>query len=151
MREYISSDLMKSHIDNYFDQVKAYGKFNIDGIEYEEEFPTITGLALFLGFSSVSSLTNLCNNPNYSDVIEYAKLRIENRYEKLLQKGVVTAKVALNKLGEWREDTNINHNFTFADMVAKAAKANRISDEMMESAKASVISVEIAKGVNESI
>jgi hypothetical protein len=101
---------MKTQIDLYFNSVRSTGSFFIDGNEYTEPEPSITGLALFLGFTSVAGLKAYIDNPDFSDIIEYALLRVENHYEHLLQKGVATAKIALKKIGGWDDDSGMHVN-----------------------------------------
>lgn len=52
--------------------------------EYYIRYPepaTITGLCLFLGFSSRQSFYDMSKDKNFKDVIDYASLMIQNKYE----------------------------------------------------------------------
>lgn len=46
---------------------------------------TITGLILALGFSSRQTFYNYLKKPDYSEILNRAKLRIENSYEAYLR------------------------------------------------------------------
>lgn len=63
---------------------KKTGRFEEECVR-DPEPPTVTGLALFLGFSSRQSLDDCAKlNKEYSDIIKRGKLRIEHGYEKRL-------------------------------------------------------------------
>lgn len=97
----ISPDVLRLQIDNYFDQIKLHGKFQVGFIEYDAPNPTITGLALFLGFSTTNHFQTYIERPEYTEHIQYALLRIENWYELSLQAGNKNALIGLKKLGDW--------------------------------------------------
>jgi len=90
-RRYETPEQMQEVIDAYFASVAR---------------PTITGLALALGFTSRQALVNYQGySPEFRDTVKRAKLRVEHEYEKLLLDP--TAKpaaviFALKNLG-WRE------------------------------------------------
>lgn len=68
--------------------------------------PTVTGLALALGFASRSSLINYQERPEFSDVVTRAKSRVEQYTEERLfdRDGVQGAKFSLaNNFGGWSE------------------------------------------------
>ena len=103
----IEPTVLKLQIDNYFEQIKLNKGFTRGVIFYDEEYPTITGLALFLGFSSVSYFKRYLERPEYEEIIKYGLLRVENRYEKLLQEGSKNAVAGLKKVGEWGDNPEI--------------------------------------------
>jgi hypothetical protein len=47
-------------------------------------YPTITGLALYLGFTSRQAILNYEEKPEFVDAIKEAKLRVEAAYEQAL-------------------------------------------------------------------
>lgn len=70
--------------------------------------PTITGLAIYLGFESRQSFYAYELKPAFSYTIKRARLFIENEYEELLQTGNVAGAIfALKNLG-WSDKTEID-------------------------------------------
>ena len=124
----ISAEELKLQVDDYFRRVEASGGFQIGQVVYTDRKPTLTGLALFLGFSSTSVFKKYKENPKYSDVIEYALLRVENRYEQLLQDGVTTAKIGLKRLGDWEDETSVTHKVTINDVIANIDMNRKTED-----------------------
>lgn len=75
--------------------------------------PQITGLTLFLGFQSRSSLDDYCKRTeDYSYIIKKAKLFVESGYEEMLQDGKMSAIFALKNMG-WKDRNE--HGFTDKD------------------------------------
>jgi len=73
------------------------------------EQPTITGLAIYLGFESRQSVYDYEKNGEFSYTIKRARLHIENSYEKeLLGKGVTGAIFALKNFG-WADKQEVDH------------------------------------------
>jgi len=71
----------------------------------DKEKPTITGLTLYLGFESRSSLDDYCGRTkDYSYIIKRAKLAIENAYE---IHGQTIDIFALKNMG-WRDNKDID-------------------------------------------
>lgn len=126
----ISEEQLKLQVDDYFRRVEEDGGFNIGIVKYTEKKPTLTGLAIFLGFSSTTAFKRYKENPKYADVIEYALLRVENRYEQLLQDGVSTAKIGLKRLGEWEDETSIVHKGQLLPDIIAAINKDRDTDDL---------------------
>ena len=124
----LTQEQLKLQVDDYFRRVEQDGAFQIGQVCYVEKKPTLTGLALFLGFSSTSAFKKYKENPEYAQVIEYALLRVENRYEQLLQDGVSTAKIGLKRLGEWEDETSVTHKVTLSDIVASINTERKTED-----------------------
>ena len=73
----------------------------------EHEKATITGLTLYLGFSSRSSLDNYADkSEEYLHIIKRAKLCVENSYE--LNGGTIDI-FALKNMG-WKDTQEIKHD-----------------------------------------
>ena len=73
------------------------------------EPPTVTGLALYLGFSSRQSLYDYAQKEKYSYIVEKAKTRVEHGYEVNLHSGSPTGAIfALKNMG-WKDrvDTDL--------------------------------------------
>lgn len=73
-------------VDEYFEKwVKKKNVKNKDWSTSEIEFPTITGLCLYLGFASKYSFYDYQELPEFSQSVKKARTRIEQHYEELLQ------------------------------------------------------------------
>jgi hypothetical protein len=70
---------------------------------------TITGLTLFLGFQSKSSLDDYCkDSEEFAFIIKKAKLLVEHNYEKGLHEEYPTGKIfALKQMG-WRDKQDVD-------------------------------------------
>lgn len=105
-------EVMQAKIDEYFkncpDKVtlSCFDKNNGEWVEYNKITPTISGLALFLGFCSRSAFYEYENKyPEFQDTIKKARFRIENEYEKQLYNDKCTGAIfALKNLG-WKDKT----------------------------------------------
>lgn len=104
----IEPEMLKNQVDNYFEQIEKSGKFILGVVEYKQREPSITGLALFLGFSSVNQFKTYADRLEYAEQINYALLRLGMKYEELLQDGNKNALVGLKRLDkEWVGDASI--------------------------------------------
>lgn len=67
--------------------------------------PTITGLAIHLGFASRQSIYDYAKKEDeFSYILKKAALRVENNYEKLLaEKGLATGAIFALKNMEWKD------------------------------------------------
>jgi len=116
----------KNKCNAYFEYIKGESHkeqstiFDKDGIPHEiitdvwDRLPepgTITGLTLFLGFNSRSSLYNYENKIEFLDIIKNAMLRVENEYEKALRldKTPTGSIFALKNMG-WKDQSNVEHS-----------------------------------------
>lgn len=101
---YTSAEDMQKAIDAYFNNLPPYTVI-IMGEEREVRMPTITGLALALGFSSRSSWYEYEEKPEFTDTIKRARMRVEHDYEMQLrtsQSGQAGTIFALKNLG-WKD------------------------------------------------
>ena len=96
---------LQDMIDDYFNNVCfiTIGTFkNDDGEEIEEKVfkPTITGLALHLGFCSRQSFYDYEKRPKFSYTIKRCRLMLEHYYENKLTSNNVTGIIfALKNMG----------------------------------------------------
>ena len=131
---YRTVEELQKKIDEYFKSCEGEifkdkeGKYVFDKfgkpVWINKKPPTITGLALFLGFGGRQALLNYQNRDMFKDTITIAKSRIEEYVEgRLFDKdGVVGAKFSLvNNFKGWKESPKqeeekpvININFTKA-------------------------------------
>jgi hypothetical protein len=114
-RKYDSPEEMKKVVNNYFDKA----------IENNEHI-TITGLALALGFCDRQSIYDYEKLPEYSHIIKYAKMRVENTYEKNLFTPACTGSIfALKNMG-WKDksEQDLNHSgsISIAQQILEARK-----------------------------
>lgn len=77
-------------------------------VEHEVDCPTITGLALHLGFCDRQSFYDYKEKEEFSCTIKKARTFIEREYEKLLQSNPTGAIFALKNF--WRTDKQEIHN-----------------------------------------
>lgn len=113
---YNTAEEIQEKIDAYFESCKGLQQFYEDGSPIRDKYgypifygtkpPTITGLALALGFTSRQALLNYQGKEEFVDTITRAKSRVE-RYaeERLFDKdGANGAKFALaNNFVGWKE------------------------------------------------
>jgi hypothetical protein len=98
-RIYDSPDELESQCDKYFDEC----------LELKER-PTVTGLALHLGFASKQSLYDYEKEDKFSYPIKKSLTRIENALERKLDGQAVTGVIfALKNMG-WKDKHETEHS-----------------------------------------
>lgn len=100
-----------------------------------KEPPTITGLALHLGFSSRQSFYDYEAKEEFAYTIKRARLRVEHEYEKCLHRKVpIGAIFALKNFG-WTDKTEVTAtNFnTNMNVEPTPEEAQRIKDALLKS------------------
>lgn len=70
-----------------------------------EQYYTITGLALALGFCDKSSIYDYEKKPDFSHSIKTARLRVENSYENHLHKQTNSGAIFALKNFGWKDKT----------------------------------------------
>lgn len=96
-RKYQKPAEMKKAVGAYFATIKK-----------DKEKPTICGLALALGFTSRTSLLNYEGyDKKFKAIIEEAKLRIEESYEKQLRNVHPTGAIFALKNFGWKDTTEL--------------------------------------------
>lgn len=117
-RIYENAEEMQKAIDNYFEYIKGQkGKPFVDdkgGIHTTwDRWPepaTITGLALFLGFSDRQSLYDYQERQEFSCIIKRARTLVECEYEKKLSlQSPAGAIFALKNMG-WKDKQETEHS-----------------------------------------
>lgn len=99
---------LEDTISEYFDGKGP--QYDDDGEFTHYDCPTVTGLALYLGFCSRQSLFDYGQKAEYSYIIQRARACIENHYENSLNgKSSTGAIFALKNMG-WADRTEITHN-----------------------------------------
>jgi len=89
--KYKTPEEMQKRIDAYFEECKGHPLLDDDGVAVRDKFGypiildakplTVTGLALALGFTNRLALLDYQAKPAFREVVERAKLRIENYAE----------------------------------------------------------------------
>lgn len=97
-QKYETPEAMQAQIDAYFS----------DCFENKEK-PTITGLALYLGFASRQSLIDYEGySSEFFDAIKKAKLFVENGYEQALHAGGGAGIIFALKNFNWKDKTEVD-------------------------------------------
>ena len=106
--EYKTKDDLSEAILEYFEGKGP--QYDEDGTFTYYDCPTVTGLALALGFCDRQSLYDYGKKEEFSCIIKRAKTCIENHYENSLNgKSCTGAIFALKQMG-WKDNTEITHN-----------------------------------------
>lgn len=101
--------VMQNKIEAYFKNcpdyvvLSAFNKMTGEFVEYKKYTPTMTGLALYLGFVSRQSMLDYEKKPEFSGTIKNARLRIEHEYEKQLYMDKCTGAIFALKNFGWKD------------------------------------------------
>lgn len=110
-RIYTNADALDKACDSFF------AKCLKDAIR-----PTVTGLALHLGFASKQSLYDYEKQDEFSYPIKKSLLKIENALElKLTEQAVTGVIFALKNMG-WKDKTDVEQNMTIVWDEDRSAK-----------------------------
>ena len=98
---YNSVEELQQKIDAYFNgEMRHRTIYTKEGVAIEVPTPTVTGLAIHLGFESRQSFYDYEKVEQFSYTIKKARLFIEREYEELLQSGNTTGAIfALKNMG----------------------------------------------------
>lgn len=139
---YNSAEEMQVLIDKYFDDCQGtilkdkdgnivYNKYGIP-IRYNEKPPTVTGLALALGFNCRLSLLNYQGKEEFVNTITRAKAKVEAYAESRLfdKDGANGAKFSLaNNFKGWTEKQEVTANNTNINTDAKSMFDMKATEE----------------------
>jgi hypothetical protein len=105
-RKYSDPDELEKKVIEYFEWIE--GEQDADDLWVRfPEAPTITGLALFLGFSTKTTLYEYAKREEFANSIKRALLVVENNYEKGLQNDRCTGIIfALKNMG-WEDNRKV--------------------------------------------
>lgn len=132
-----SEDQLTKTIDGYYEYIKGEFEWvassDQDGNPFDEkvwtrgsENPSVTGLALFLGFESRQSIYDYEKNGKFSYIIKRAKLRVEAAYEQaLLSRNSTGAIFALKNFG-WSDKSEVVNTNLNTDIKVTEEEAARI-------------------------
>lgn len=124
-----TNDDLKKSVNEYFIWINGdfdmVTKYDAEENEYQEkvytrepEPPTITGLALYLGFESRQSLYDYEKKGEFSYTIKNARLRVENGYEKALHGRNATGAIFALKNFGWKDKTEVDTNLTLKGSIS---------------------------------
>ena len=91
----------------------------------ENDKPTISGLALFLGFESRQSFYDMEKKSEFTYSIKKARLKIESIYESALHSGNCTGAIFALKNFGWSDKQEIDHNVnipTLPNIIVKSVE-----------------------------
>ena len=106
-----SPEDMEVLINDYF---KSLEYIDNDGHPQTQQ-PTITGLALHLGFCSRQSMYDYKANPKFSYTIKHALMLVENGYEKAACGKNPTGPIFVLKNMGWSDKVEIDQETTIVD------------------------------------
>ena len=113
----------------------------LDQCDAADDPPTLTGLALQMGYAGGSGLIERCKSPPWSDLLTHARARIEIWWvRKLVLGGAAAAGAifALKNLAGWTDKQEINQTVTINGdgldgRLAAAIAARTVEGEVIES------------------
>lgn len=115
---YNNKEELEARISEYFNSCPDIKKiyitsYNTSGkketISIDVPYPTVSGLAIHLGFASRQSFYDYEKNEEYSYTIKRARLFIEREYEKRMLENPAGAIFALKNLG-WTDKQEVQHS-----------------------------------------
>lgn len=116
--EYESADEMLDKISKYFEYIDS-----------SEEKPTITGLALFMGFESRQSVYAYAKKKDFSYIIKRSQLIIQNWYElHLTDRNVAGIIFALKNMG-WSDKYEFDNKSSDGTMSPNKIDLSKLSDK----------------------
>lgn len=127
-RIYTDPQLLSDNVDAYFESIEPVeekdDEGNVIGLIGGEP-PTVTGLALYLGFSSKDSLYDYRDRKEFSDSIKRGLAKIEQHHEKSLNKKACTGHIfALKNMG-WADRSEVK---TITDTPSEEALDKRLKE-----------------------
>ncbi|MEE9193046.1 MAG: terminase small subunit [Thermodesulfobacteriota bacterium] len=104
---YIQGEYREKEIEIKEEDVSVTKNTIIETIRYPES-PTVTGLALFLGFSSRQSIYDYIGKEEYSYILKRAVTVIENHHEKRMDGVNVAGSIFVLKNMGWKDKTEVD-------------------------------------------
>lgn len=104
-RHYETPEAFEQKANEYFEQCKE-----------ESKRPLVTGLALFMGFSSRAELHGYMNYDGFSNVVKKALTMVEMSYEQNLYSATPSGSIfALKNMG-WSDKQEVDHTSSDGSM-----------------------------------
>ena len=104
-----TAEEMQVKIDEYFELLYVEDK-DKDTSKHFDNTPTITGLALYLGFSCRQSMYEYEEKGEFTDTVKKARARVENWYEKCLLTRNATGPIFALKNQGWRDKQEVEQS-----------------------------------------
>ncbi len=96
--------------------------------------PTVSGLALYLGFVNRQSMQDYKAQPVFTVIVKRAIARLEVHYEEFLQTGHTVGAIFWLKNHGWADERKITHEAPdFASLIKNAQRAKRIGPTVVDS------------------
>ena len=112
--KYSNPEDLQKKIDEYFIKGRKTRQVVVGKGDDQKviEIPIITicGLVRYCGFASRQSFYDIEKNLNFSYTIKKARMRIEEEYEELLQRGLGAGAIFALKNFDWQDKTEIEHS-----------------------------------------
>lgn len=99
--------------------------------EIQVPVPTITGLAIYLGFESRQSFYDYESKPEFSYTIKKARLFIENEYEEMLQTGNTTGAIFALKNFGWTDKQEIDQTNRHSGEIKHTIDHSKLSESAL--------------------
>lgn len=125
---YKSVESLEIAINKYFELCPDKRVVSFQGVTSEIPCPTISGLALFLGFCDRHAMYNYEARPEFCATIKKARAKMERVYESLLQGPTPTGAIFALKNFGWVDRTehqytgDLNFNFNLKNIVSDAER-----------------------------
>lgn len=100
---------MEVKIKEYFDKCPDNRSTFFEGKEIKVPCPTISGLALFLGFEDRHSMFAYEKKPEFSATIKRARANIVRTYEQLTHTGTCSGAIFMLKNYGYTDKTEVEH------------------------------------------
>lgn len=100
---------MEIKIEDYFNNCPDTRSVMFEGKEIKIPCPTISGLALFLGFVDRYSMYDYEKKPEFTNTIKRARAHITKIYEQLTHTGACTGAIFMLKNYGYTDKTEIEH------------------------------------------
>jgi len=113
---YKTAKEMQDKIDNYLANPPMLKKYITKDLAINVAVPTITGLALHLGFASRQSMYDYENKEQFAYTIKTARLHLEKHYEEQLQVGNTTGAIFALKNFGWIDKSEHDHTTNGKDI-----------------------------------
>jgi len=122
--KYSTPELMEAAIEKYFTEDCPKRRMWSNGVPYTIEVPTISGLALYLGFMDRQSMYDYEKQEAFSSTIKTARARITMHFEANAQlPGAAGSIFMLKNLGYTdKSELDLNANLTTMDKILKDGK-----------------------------
>ena len=107
--KYKSADEMAQRIDRYFSKCPDNRIIYVMGAKIKMPCPTISGLALYLGFADRHQMYMYELKPEFSHTIKKARAMMERTYEQMLHTASPTGAIFALKNFGWSDKQEIEH------------------------------------------